>query len=372
MSVKINSDRIIDWYGYTRNLVPSLIRKPLGYFFYLTGRCNLSCEYCWQRKIPKQERALENKKTNTNELAGEEWSKIIKSLPKLSFVGLTGGEPLLYSNFENIVNQLGGCFSFTINTNGALLNDEIIENLIKNKASNLSISLDGFANVHDVSRNKVGLFDKIVERIDHLNFLKEKKRAKKPYLTIKTVLLDSVLDRLEEFYRFCDETLKADCLNISLMITTESRQQDLKIYENLKELTNDIGVPKCYSYSAKYRIPEILERLLEYSLKRRCKILLYPRMYNRSSIERLIKAEGQGVFGPCYIPWSYIVILSDGTLIPCLPIRLGNIREINYDVCKLAELDKYQEFLQWRSLMNYKKRSPAECNMCCFSTVQVK
>ncbi|MFQ5786984.1 MAG: radical SAM protein [Thermodesulfobacteriota bacterium] len=359
----------MDWYGCARSYAPLLIKRPLGYYFYITGRCNLSCDYCWQRE--EAGRKSESTKTRKHELSTEEWVKIVKSVPKFSFIGLTGGEPLLHPGFNQIVQNISLLNPFTVNTNGILLTDEIIENLIDCKVSNVSISIDGFSDVHDVSRKKVGLFNTIVERIKRLNELKEKKRVKRSSLTIKTVLLDPLVEKLDEFYRFCDEKLKADCLNISIMKTTQHVQFDFRVYEELSDVVS-VGEPSCDKYDQIETIPEVLSKLLEDSQKRRCKVQLYPRMYNSSSIDYLFQKKGKNIFEPCYLPWNMNVILADGSIIPCLSIKIGNIRHQDYDVKQISRLKKYQEFLGWRLTMNRAKNSPSVCNMCCFSIVQRK
>jgi len=340
----------------------------MGYFFYITGRCNLNCDYCWQRE--KEERISESTRTSRNELTGKEWINVIKSIPKLSFVGLTGGEPLLHSDFKEIIRFLSGRLSYTINTNGILLDDEMLENIIKYKVSNLSISLDGFADVHDVSRKRPGLFDLLVERIHRLNVLKGEKRFKKPSLTIKTVLLDPLVGQLDEFYRFCDEVLKADCLNISVMKTLQHAQFDFRTYDSLNEIKM-VGEPACFNYKEVDRIPEALINLLKISEKRRCKVLFYPRMFDKSALDLLFRSHGRGIFGPCYIPWSTVMILANGNIIPCLSLNIANIRDMNYDVRRISGLEKYQKFLKWRNTANRTKASPPECNMCCFSAVRI-
>lgn len=368
MISKITADNFLGWYGRIRALTPFLVRRPLGYFLYITARCNLKCEYCWQREMP--ERSSENTKTNRNELTGEEWIKVIKSVPKFSFIGLTGGEPLLHPDFKKIIQYIGGRFSYTVNTNGILLDDDLIKNLIKYKATNLSISIDGFSDIHDVSRKMTGLFDHIVEKIGRLNSIKKAMHTKRPSLTIKTILLDKLSGRLDEFYHFCNEVLKADCINISFMKTVAHAQFDFRVYESLKDI-KDAGEPKCYQYKDEDKIPEALDNLFRLSKKRNCKVLLYPKMGNRLAVEQLLKLHGREIFGPCYIPWSFITILVDGNIIPCLSLKVANIRDLGYDVKQIAKLQRYQNFLSWRNAMNKSKKSPPECNMCCFTEVKV-
>jgi len=368
MSSKLTADNILERYGHARALMPFLIRKPLGHFFYITSKCNLNCDYCWQRELPGKD--SENSRADRKELSGKEWINIIKSVPKLSFIGITGGEPLLHPDFKEIIKQLSGRVSYTLNTNGILLSDDIIESLIKSKASNISISLDGFSNVHDVSRKRSGLFDLIVERIERLNFHKKKNGSRKPTLTVKTVLLDPLVDQIGEFYQFCDKVLGADCLNISLMKTTEHAQYDFRVYENMSDIKN-IGAPECYAYEKSNKIPGALEYLLGLSKRGKCKVLLYPKMGGKTAADLLLKSKGKEVFDSCHIPWALVVILSDGSVIPCLSLRVANIRDLNYDVKQISKSLRYYNFLKWRDGMNKGGKSPAECNMCCFSRVKV-
>jgi len=365
---KLEADKILDIYGRIRQRAPFLLRRPLGYFFYITARCNLNCAYCWQReKIQPQHSEIG--KMGDNELSAEEWIRVIDSIPRPSFVGLSGGEPLLHNGFMQIIQHLAGRLPYTVNTNGILLDERILTGLIKYKAANLSISLDGFADCHDAAREKPGLFSHITEKVKCLNSLKKSMYSNKPSLTIKTVLLDNNIDHLIKFYKFCDETLKADCLNVSLMKTTKHAQFDFRIYENLKKV-RDVGEPLCYEYSQQNKTAEILANLLDSSRNRRCRVTLYPKMYSQPEIRLLFKTRGKGISSPCYIPWSQIVILPDGNIIPCLSVKTANIRDLGYNVRQIDRLKSYKQFLDWRQVANRDQDPPVECNMCCFSEVK--
>lgn len=368
MFKRIDVDKILSCYGYIRQLLPFLIKRPLGYFLYITKRCNLSCDYCWQRKLP--DRGIRGIKDRQNELSAREWVEVIKTIPRFSFIGISGGEPLLHPGFKDIIRFLGGRFAYSVNTNGILLDDELIENLIKYKVTNISISIDGFANIHDITRKCPGLFEHIVERIERFNTIKRRMGLKKrPSLTIKTVMVEPLLEQLKEFYHFCEKRLKAECLNIALMKTGNHAQYDFCTYNNIKEIKN-LGEPICYQYGQVEKISEALSNLAGYSKKRHCKVLLSPRMVQKSAIEHLLLNQGKGIFGSCYIPWAMNVILADGTIIPCLSAKIANIRDLDYQVRQIDKLEKYQRFLKWRNIMNNSWKSPPECNMCCFNLVR--
>lgn len=64
-----------------------------------------------------------------------------------------------------------------------------------------------------------------------------------------------------------------------------------------------------------------------------------------------------------------MVVLSDGEIIPCLSVRSVNVRALEFDMKKLSGVERHRGFLMWRDKMNRERKSPQECNMCCFSEV---
>ncbi|QWR77081.1 radical SAM protein [Candidatus Magnetomonas plexicatena] len=360
------ADNIFELYGFARCTVPFILKKPLGYFCDITGRCNLSCEYCWQRETDNWE--SENSKSNKNELTADQWIDIIKTVPKLSFVAFTGGEPLLFKDFKNILRFVTNRLPYSVNTNGILLDEEICNIMASGKIVNLSVSIDGFADVHDVTRRRKGLFNTIVDNINLLNSVKKKTRSKNPLLTIKTCILDRSLDSLVDFYKFCSETLQANCLDLRFLRTLDNAQFDLRTYASIDDV-NNVGQPSCYHHDRKEEIPEVLVKILELSRNKRCKVLIAPKMFKKEEISRFLAVDGKGCYGRCFLPWSILTILPDGSVIPCLSLNLGNIRDFDYDVKKINNTEKYKEFLRWRTDMNKKNISPAPCNGCHFLKV---
>jgi len=86
-------------------------------------RCNLRCQSCdiWQKE-------------KGGELTEEDWLAIVQKLSILSkdtFVEINGGEPLMKQNLViKIIKELKKYFkTVTLNTNGLLINQEIVEKL---------------------------------------------------------------------------------------------------------------------------------------------------------------------------------------------------------------------------------------------------
>lgn len=119
-----------------------------------TNKCNLACKYCFASAT--MEGQLMNLETAMNALnMALNYTKCSDVLT----VEFSGGEPLI--NFELIrefipkaietAKKKNKRMSFTIQTNGTLLNDEIIDFLIEYDV-NIGFSVDGTEKYHDTNR----------------------------------------------------------------------------------------------------------------------------------------------------------------------------------------------------------------------------
>lgn len=361
---KALTDEFLYQYGRARSHVPYLLRRPLGYFLYITGDCNLDCGYCWQRHqedLPEQGGWVNS---TPRVLSPEDWIKVVDNLPKRAFIGLSGGEATISPALLSVVKAAGGRHPISINTNLMSIKDRELEALTHRGVRNLSISLDGFAEVHDVSRSRKGLFDKIVENIHRINEIKGDGHF--PLITIKTVLMNENLDRMAEFRRYCAETLRADEINISFEKLGEHRQFSLFHNRNLADVLS-VSKPVLYQYEEPEKVINVLAGMLEGNRDSSCKLVVYPRMRNREQLQIFVYGNGKNVYRPCYLPLSMVTVLPDGEVIPCLSVSLGNVREYDYSVSRVLENGAYESF--WKTLVNW-PQLPSACDVCCFNTVK--
>lgn len=132
----------------------SFFSTPFKINFAITSRCNSRCKTCNIWKI---------KKDISKELTFSEIDIFFKKLPKtVSWLSLTGGEPLLRKDIGEIISfskKLG--IKTTLVSNGSLVKDKIQE--LKD-LDLLIISLEGPKEMHDAIRGK-GTFDKTIEAI---------------------------------------------------------------------------------------------------------------------------------------------------------------------------------------------------------------
>lgn len=121
----------------------------------ITNRCNLKCKHCF---------VISGKCYKTQELSFKKIKKILKEFEKMQGlrVLITGGEPLLHSEFIKINDFIKGlAIRKILFTNGLLLNNKILENL---NVEEIQISLDGMKKGHETLRGK-GTFNKTLEAI---------------------------------------------------------------------------------------------------------------------------------------------------------------------------------------------------------------
>lgn len=139
-----------DFYQYHLKMAPVRIELEL------TEACNLRCLFCY----------------NTLKPTFAKTSDVLKVLDGLAEQGvleiiLTGGEPLLHGDFRIIAAHAGKLFANTLlQTNGTLLDQQLVKFLKDSGFMGLNISLHGDVNVHDLLTGSIGSYTKAINAID--------------------------------------------------------------------------------------------------------------------------------------------------------------------------------------------------------------
>jgi len=147
--------------NFLRYQLHKAFKIPYALVISVVDRCSLKCSMCdiWTHK--------------STDLTLAEWERHL-SLPllsKIKYIGLTGGEPLLYANlpeFIALVNSLFDLETLHLNTSG-LYPDRLEKVLkvmsgIKGPRFVLAISIDGTVS-HDQIRGIPGAFDKAIASV---------------------------------------------------------------------------------------------------------------------------------------------------------------------------------------------------------------
>ena len=118
-------------------------------------RCNLRCAHCYSSSSPDEHGELS---LGLLQLALDD-----ARAEGFNVVGVSGGEPLLYSRLPELLGQareLG--FRTTVTTNGLLLTEELLDR-IQPRIDVLAVSVDGVPASHDRIRGHPRAFQ-ILER----------------------------------------------------------------------------------------------------------------------------------------------------------------------------------------------------------------
>lgn len=130
-------------------------------FFELTQKCNLNCWHCGSKCDEHQV---------VEQVAVDKFIEILQEVKENFgtdvFIVLTGGEPLLYADFDKLtkaIHDLG--FHWGMTTNGTLLNEKTVNILKTNGCYSLSISIDGPELIHEQVRQVKGCYQKTINGI---------------------------------------------------------------------------------------------------------------------------------------------------------------------------------------------------------------
>jgi len=150
--------------GTQRSTVRTYPLKQL--YFYLTEGCNLACRHCWI--APK----YQTEGHSYPALGLDLFRSIIEQAKPLGLSGvkLTGGEPLLHPQIQEILKLIRKeDLGLTVETNGVLCTPELARQMASCKNAFVSVSLDGAdAEIHEWVRGVTGCFEAALIGIGNL------------------------------------------------------------------------------------------------------------------------------------------------------------------------------------------------------------
>ncbi len=215
----------------------------------ITGACNLHCVHCYN-----------SSKKNTSEL--DYISKIeaihkIKKLGVISHVHLLGGEPFVDSSVLKIIEECILCgWKVSINTNGILLDDDVIRFLLTSGISQITISLDGATPCSNDRIRGAGTYHKVIQVLAKLKKYGEKYTTK-PLIQLACVLNKFNINEVEGLVCIAKE-YDLDVLSISQMNITGNA---LSHHEQLVANPNEMIVAFCQlvDFSIQYNVRLLID-----------------------------------------------------------------------------------------------------------------
>ena len=162
----------------------------------LTDRCNLNCVYC----MPKGQSPVFLQKDEI--MSVDEIYKLCRYLSKIGIdtIKLTGGEPLLREDFEDVVKKIRtieAIKNITLTTNGTRL-EKYMDFLYEQNIKNINISLDSLSpqKYKEITNFKLDKIVEVIKKIKKYNFFEIK---------INVVPIDISKDDISDLVDFTQE-----------------------------------------------------------------------------------------------------------------------------------------------------------------------
>jgi len=303
---------------------------PINFNLILTKQCNSNCVHCCASANDTGEKfSLENLK------------KIIKIAERnnVFYFVLTGGEPLVYEHFWDLLEELNGKFGIVINTNATLIDKKTARRLSKYNIANVHVSLD--APNQEIYVLQRGLKTKLIEVIEGIKNLLEEEIS----VTTKLIITNINKDYIEDVIK----------LSISLGV----KRINLAWFKSVGRGQENEGS----LLINKKDIPELMKRLFE--LKEKYKGEIFVSLDNAQCFPFLLKKTDKinykKLCGDYFCRIDY-----NGDVFPCpfLEIKIGNVfKEDLKDIWKNRKLVQLRELSWGKKLGGYCKK--CEYNNIC-------
>lgn len=307
---------------------------PLQLIFFITGKCNLSCQHCFY---------ADNLNKQNNELSIEEIEKISKNMGNLLWLALTGGEPFLRKDIVQIAETFYRNNKFnilTITTNGILqdsITRAVSEICRKCKKAQIIVyvSLDGLEKTNNKIRGTSEGFQKALGTIQQLKKLK--KDFKNLSVATVTTINAENQDEVKDLALLLKDSVKPDNITIN-MIRGKPKSLplgnvDLKNYFDFIKVQQEGWSKKDLGYFNFFG-----------------KTIIKKKELLQKAIIATVFKENQYVL-PCLAGSISCVMTETGDVHPCeiLNRRIGSLRETGYNFGKLyysKNADEIRHFIK--------------------------
>lgn len=159
-----------------------------------TNCCNLDCVMCWRQIMKRKQGVMPF--AMFKKIADEAAKEGCKGIRLIRF-----GEPLLNKNiFEMIKYAKSKGLLVHMTTNGLLLNDQKIKNILDSKLDSIIFSFQGTnKQEYEKIRNNKN-YDLLESNVKKLAELRKKLALDHPHIQVTTTILDETEEQIKEFY----------------------------------------------------------------------------------------------------------------------------------------------------------------------------
>ena len=285
----------------------------------ITNICNLNCSTC-MRNVWDEPLGNMDMTTFERILDG------IKALDPLPTVFLGGyGEPLSHPNFLEMLaalREMGAQVEFI--TNGILLSDHIIKNLIDLNVQRIWVSIDGATPSSYVDVRLGDELPRVLENLSLLQRIKINKSRSRPRLGIAFVAMQKNLQDLPKVIRM-GKNLGADRFSVSNILPHTAEQKGELLYS--RSMDNMELQPSRWS-------PEVVLPRMDLNANT---ISILDQIMRSNNLLNIARQPLKMAVDSCpFLEKGSISIRWDGAVSPCLPLLhthqsfLDNTQRINH------------------------------------------
>jgi AdoMet-dependent heme synthase len=301
------------------NVAKSVVNNQLGRVelpsmvtYIVTWRCNLRCFMCdvW-------------KKTDHDDMTPEEARAIFKQMPQLDSLRLTGGEPFLRRDFQQLVQTIlevtdPGVLHITT---AGVMYERIVEfvKAVGSKKLHLKMSIDAVGDRHDEIRGYRGLYNKSMRTLRTLVELREKYGF---YVGVNQTITDRNWDHIEP--------LREEMAKLGVAVHYAIATDHYTLYR--LNTSKEKDKPNIKSVSLSAFSPEQLQYIFD-QLDRRDGIHDLPEwMVQRYYLHGLKNRLLHNVESPkpdCIELHNHLRLMPNGEVVTCVyyPTVVGNLRQ---------------------------------------------
>ncbi|MEE3344223.1 MAG: radical SAM protein [Bacilli bacterium] len=292
--------------------------------WHLSENCNLKCLHCYQ----ENHKPIQLEYSKLIEIYNQ-YKYLLKKLKVKGHINITGGEPLCNPYFFKILDLIDkdkDLITFSVLTNGTLINKDIALRLKKYNPYYVQVSLEGGKKINDYIRGK-GTYKRIAEGIVNL----------KEQNIFTSISFTANKLNYKEFPKVVRYAKKYSVDNVW-------SDRYIPLGDNLDEsLVLNYGETRDY---------------LKIMYKERLKLKKSKKNITSISMNRALQFQLTNDFAyGCTAGDTLLTVMENGDLVPCrrMPIVVGNLFENDmYDLYRNSDVLKKLR----------KKKIPDECDDC--------
>ena len=301
----------------------SALGIPLSGTFELTTRCNFDCKMCYVHD-----------NSRPDALTAQEWLQMADEARNrgMLLVLLTGGEPLIRKDFKEIyagMKQMG--LLMQINTNAALMDDDMIDFLSKDPPLRINVTLYGGSD--DTYRRLCGrpAFGKVVENL-------RKMKDAGLQVRVNASITPYNAEDVEEIFRICFD------MDLAVKSTAYMFPPVRNNGEQFGDSTHRSSPEEAAAYQLKCREQYLgPEQLAAYC-------------YGEMPMDLMDDCvDGQGEHVTCRAGSSAFWVTWDGRMLPC-----GMFSNEGYPIREMGFAKAWESVREFRNAL----RMPAACTDC--------